>query len=235
MKLISRLILSVICCLSVVTSINAGWFGGANVGAVSVNIDKQITYPVGSASAKQAQYNAAYTGFRGQVIAGYDFWSDRKIGLSIEGDLNYNTGQSTYTINNFFLSNTAQAKESLGYGYALFLLPTYHLSSDAALFLGPGISRTQFQAQSGGDTGGNIGMTGNVTNWLTGFGFKAGTSLKINTKMVLLLTYEYMHFNSMNLTTTEPLTNSLVQTQYTPDSQSIMLGFKYAFGDFVGR
>jgi len=145
-------------------------------------------------------------------------------GIAVEGNVDYYAGQSEYSIQNFFLTNNANASESLDYGFGLYVLPRYHLSPTVTLFAGPGISKTRFETDSGAETGGNIGVTGHYREWLTGWGFKAGTGLAVTTNIDLTLTYQYTNFNSVVFAGVEPLTGSLVRGRYAPYSNTVMIG-----------
>lgn len=221
-----RLATTAISCLLASNLASAGWYAGLNLGPSFVYTKKELFYPLGGPSTKEAQYSPGYVGFHGQLNGGYDFWRENTFGLGIEGDIDYNSGQSKSTINNYFLSFNASTEEKLKTGFGFYLLPAWHLSPDVSVFIGPGVSRTKFRVNSALSTGGNIGISGIFDNWYTGFGLKAGVNFRLINNVDLIMTYQFTDYNNKTLINIEPLSGVNVQGKYSPCYNSVLFGFK---------
>lgn len=206
---------------------HAHWYAGAQLGANFVSVSKKLTYPLVSVSpTTTANYQSAYTGFHGQLFGGRHFVVNEKLGVAIEGDADFFTGSAHYTINNWFRTEGASAKEQLNYGFGLYVLPEYNFNETVHFFAGPGINTTQFAVRSG-TSGGSVGVTGNFNEWLTGFGLKAGVKTHLNEKTALLISYQFNQYGSMTKSGLEPLSGDSLTGQYSPYANSIMIGLQY--------
>jgi opacity protein-like surface antigen len=197
---------------------------GMNNGLGFIATHKKISAPIDGSPTSIREYDAAYVGYHGQLFGGYTFMLKNAWSLALEGDFDFYAGQSQFTIENFYLSNDAQAIEKLRYGYAFFALPQYQLSKDIYVFMGPGVGQSAFDIKSGAQTGGSVGMTGTFHPWLTGWGFKLGTGISVTPRVNITLTYEYFDFEHTTLTAVEPLTAQTIQGRYEPSEQSILVG-----------
>ncbi|KTD25456.1 Uncharacterised protein [Legionella lansingensis] len=156
-------------------NVNAGWYGALNLGINAVNVEKNLTYPIGDPFATSENFHSGYTNFHGQLAAGYGFLLTNQIGLNIEGNADLFTGEAEHTIKNWFFSEPVQTEEKLKYGFSLFALPEYHYNEYVRFFAGPGVSWSKF-AISYENTAGNVGVTGHFDEWLTGWALKAGVA-----------------------------------------------------------
>jgi len=209
----------------------AGYYGDLNLGANFVSTSKQLTYPLGNNALTQSRFTSAYNNFHGQLALGYDYSLRQQWGVALEANADLFTGQSVYNVSNWFFTTPAKATEQFKYGWGLFLLPRYQLNDQAQLFIGPGVTQSQFKINSNSaPTGGNLGFTGQASQWLTGWGFKAGTSLALTSSFDLLLTYQFSNYQTMTRTGMEPLSGSVLKATYRPTVNTVMLGIKYLFG-----
>ncbi|KTD11293.1 outer membrane protein [Legionella jamestowniensis] len=210
---------------------NASWYGGINLGVNTVNVDKKITYPLGDLLITSQDFNSGYTGFHGQLMAGYTFLFTEQLGLSVEGNADLFTGEADHTIDNWFFSTAAQTEEKLKYGFSLFALPEYYYNEKVHFFVGPGISSSKFEINSG-NTAGNVGVTGNYDKWLTGWGLKAGVATALTSNAEILLTYQFTQYEGVSWTNVEPLSGELVSGRYKPQANLFMVGLKMSFPEF---
>lgn len=200
-------------------------YTGLNLGINSVNISKELVYPLEDATPTSSSFQNAYTNFHAQLLLGYDFSLSKQFSTSLEGDADLFTGQSRYIINNWYFTQGVSTKEHLKYGFSFFLIPTYHYNEFVNLFIGPGISLSNFSVTEG-YTAGNVGVSMDIDQWLTGVGLKLGTSTKINNNLQLLLTYQFTQYNSVTRIQTEPLTEETVQGRYKPNVNTVLIGLK---------
>lgn len=206
----------------------AGVYGDLNLGANFVNTSKRLIYPLDISPVSNSKFNASYNNFHGQLALGYDLSLIGQWKLALEGDVDFYTGKSSYTVSNWFSTDTANATEQFNYGWDLFLLPEYQLNEKTQLFVGPGISTSQFNiGNQNAATGGNLGYTGHKSLWLNSWGVKAGASIAITTAFDLLLTYQFMDYKAFTVTSEEPFTLNLVQSRYRPIVNTVMVGLKY--------
>ncbi len=208
----------------------AGVYGALNLGANFVSTSKHLTYPLDTTPFSHYDYTSAYNNFHGQLALGYDIPVQSRFKVAVEGDVELFEGKSNATITNWFSTNSANATEYFNYGWNVFILPEYQLNNFTQLFIGPGVAFSQYHFGSNhAPTGGNLGFTGQNTSWLTGWGFKAGTSLMLQQNIDLLLTYQFMSYPSVTKTAVEPLSASPVRSKYQPTANIAMLGIKYVF------
>lgn len=208
------------------TTAHAQWYGGMGLGINSVAVNKTLHYPIGGALVSTNHYDAAYTGFHGQLFAGKGFQIKNKAGIAIEGDVEWFNGNSEHGINNFFYTTNANAREKLRYGFGLYLLPEFKLNDATKLFVGPGISTTRFSIGSG-ETAGNEGISGQYSQWLDSYGFKGGLRSQLNEQVDVHLTYQYNQFKNSQKSAIEPLSGDTVLGNYRPYGNTIMLGLRY--------
>lgn len=209
------------------SSVFANGYGGLNFGGNTVLTQKLLSYPVSSAREKTAQYDASSRGFHGQLTLGWAFPFNERIAFAVDGNFDYRSGWSQYSIEPFFLSENALAREQLANGFSLFLLTRYALTPESTLFLGPGLTTAQFKVQSKEATAGNVGVTTNQTSWVNGWGLKAGADLYLRASVSLRLTYQYLNLRQVHFTAVEPLTESPVSGEYTPANHSVLIGLIY--------
>lgn len=231
MKLISKFSLFLLTAMLATNPAHSNGFVGINLGAAFVNTNKTLVYPYADPTSytTAAKYTAGYPAFHGQLLGGYDFLIQGQLSLALEGDFDAYANNSNFTVNNYFLTNQAKAEEQLRYGFSLFLLPNYHLSKRIALFLGPGVSTTQFRISSAGATGGDVGITGPANTWLTGWGFKTGAAINLSPQIDLLLSYQFTDYTTTQQLRIEPLSSAALRGQYQPYANSVMLGLIYLF------
>lgn len=148
-----------------------------------------------------------------------------QIALALEGDADLFTGRSKHVINNWFLDESVLAKEKLNYGFSVFALPEYRYNESLRIFAGPGVSRSQFKIYSN-NTAGNVGVTGNFDQWLTGWGVKLGIANQLTANKELLLTYQFTQYNSLDRTGLEPLSGELLRGHYKPEANLFMIGLR---------
>lgn len=212
---------------------NAAWYGGINLGINAVTVDKELLYPLDSATPTSAHYNNSYTNFHGQLTAGYEMSFNDRFRAALEGNADIFTGTAEHTINNWFFSEQVVAKEQLEYGFSLFLLPAYQLNPNTRVFIGPGLSGSQFKISSQ-NTAGNVGVTGNFSDWLMGGGFKAGIASQLTQNTELVLSYQYTAYQNIEWTNAEPLTDEFLRGNYKPSANTVMLGIRMSMPEFRG-
>jgi opacity protein-like surface antigen len=91
-------------------------------------------------------------------------------------------------------------------------------------FIGPGFSQAQWYVNSKAATGGNIGVTGSHSTWLTGWGLKSGVEIVLARHVNLVLTYQYTSFDSVSWSNVEPLSGNSLSARYTPSVNSVLVG-----------
>lgn len=224
------ILMSVACMFSL--DAKAGWYTGVNLGANSVAVSKELAYPLEENEPTKATYHSTYTNFHGQLLAGYDLFLTQKISTALEGNIEVFTGKAQYRVNNWFLSDGANGEEQLQSGFSAFLLPNYHHNSSASFFIGPGISSSKLVTKSGG-TGGNMGVTGNFSKWLTGAGFKAGVATPLTKNTDVVFTYQFMQYNSVLWSSVEPFSEDSLSGRYQPYVNTVMIGFRLHSPEFV--
>ncbi|MCE3046460.1 porin family protein [Legionella sp. 16cNR16C] len=206
----------------------ANWSAALNLGVNAVNIDKDLTYPLGDPFTTSESYRHAYTGFHGQLAVAYDLLFTEKVRIAIEGDADLFTGRARHVINNWFIDESVLAKEKLNYGFSLFALPEYHYNESFRIFAGPGVSRSQFKIDST-NTAGNAGVTGNFEQWLTGISAKVGVANKLSANKELLFTYQFTQYDSVTKSAEEPLSGEFLRGRYKPQANLFMVGLRVAF------
>lgn len=223
-------ILFAIAILSWNTAIAGNLYGGLNLGINSVKIDKSLVYPIGNPPLTSFNYNPGYNNFHGQLFIGDDFTLTEHVNLALQGDADLFTGSTQNTINNWFLTTNARVKEKLKYGFGVFLLPEYQFDERFRVFVGPGFVSSKFSTSSG-VTAGNLGVTGDVNRWLSGWAVKLGTANKIAPHWDFLLTYQYDQYSSFTRTSIEPLTGQALQATYKPRANLFSVGVRYLMDD----
>lgn len=209
------------------TFVHAAPYAGINLGGNFTTIHNHLTYPLESSSPTTANFQNSYNNFHGQVFAGYNFPLKCKFSMAIEANGDYNAGSTNYKINNWFLTSNAQIREKLNYGYGIFLLPKYQYANKINFFIGPGFAQEKFQVESGAATGGDIGVTGSYSKWLSGWGLKSGVEINLTCHANFLLTYQYMSFNSVSWSNVEPLSGESLSARYRPTVNSVMIGIAF--------
>lgn len=210
---------------------NAWWYGGINLGVNAVDIKKDLLYPLDGPEFTTANYRTNYTNAHGQLLWGYQFNLNDKIGTAIEANADAFVGKSEQKINNWFLSNNALAQERFDYGVSLFLLPSYQTNQYTKFFIGPGISGSRFAIKSGA-TAGNIGVSGTFNKWLIGGGLKTGIATKINEHTEVVLSYQYTVYDNVSWENIEPLSEDSLRGHYRPSVNIVMIGIKSLFPEF---
>lgn len=203
-------------------------YAGINLGINTVKTQKDLIYPLEEATPTASNFNNAYTNFHGQLFAGYELTLKPKFSAALEANAELFTGESHYQINNWFFTQGVSTKEQLQYGFSFFLLPAYQLNESVRLFAGPGISPSYFVVKSEG-TAGNVGVSGHFNQWLLGGGLKAGAITRLNDNLDLVLTYQFMQYDSVRRTNIEPLSGETLQGRYKPNVNSVLVGLRYNF------
>ncbi len=206
-------------------SAHAHWYAGANLGINSVTVKKTLSYPITPLPSTTARYQSAYNNIHGQLFWGKVIYSPNKIGIALEAAADWFNDSSNYTIDNFFLTTPARAKEQLKYGFGLYLLPEYHYNNSSRFFVGPGINTSQFSIRSG-YTGGNVGTTGSYTQWLNAWGIKLGIASTLTQNSELMISYQFNQYNSMTKSNIEPLSADILSGRYKPYTNIVMLGLR---------
>ncbi|USQ15329.1 outer membrane beta-barrel protein (plasmid) [Legionella lytica] len=208
----------------------AGVYTGIDLGINTVKVQKELTYPLEEETPTTAHFNNAYTNFHGQLLAGFEVWLKPRFSVALEADAELFTGASRYKINNWFFTQNVATKEQLQYGFSFFLLPAYQINESVRLFVGPGISPSYFVVKSE-ETAGNVGVSGSFNQWLTGGGLKAGAITRLNNNLDLVLTYQFMQYNSVKRTSIEPVSEDSLRGNYKPNVNSVLIGLRYNFSD----
>ncbi|HIE3578440.1 TPA: outer membrane beta-barrel protein [Legionella anisa] len=211
-----------------------GIYSGINLGINTVTIHKDLRYPIEEAIPTSSSFNNAYTNFHGQLLAGYEYLFNAKFSTALEGDADLFTGTSHYKINEWFFNEDVDAKEKLEYGFALFLLPAYQYNEAVRFFAGPGISWSRFAVKTD-NTAGNVGVSANFKQWLTGGGLKAGAITKLNNNLDLLLTYQFTQYNSMERTQIEPLSGDTLRGNYKPNVNTVLIGLRVNMPQLIAK
>lgn len=223
---------------------------GLNVGGNATVITKTLNYTDTSTSVSDK-----YNGMRVQLLVGYNFhvfkgmfpsnndpWILNSDGntynsnainkskmddlyFALEFDGSYNSSQANESINPWFLNYSASVREKQQYNVEIFILPKYQIYSNVILFLGAGVSSGQFSATTTTQTAGNLGISGDVSTWLSGWAGKAGIEVPIMEDVNIVVTYQYTYYNSVSWTRTEPLTGESLTARYQPTVQSFTFGF----------
>ena len=205
-------------------------YTGIDLGINAVKIQKELTYPLEEETPTTAHFNNAYTNFHGQLLAGFEVWLKPRFSVALEADAELFTGASRYKINNWFFTQNVATKEQLQYGFSFFLLPAYQINQSVRLFVGPGISPSYFVVKSE-ETAGNVGVSGSFNQWLTGGGLKAGAITRLNNNLDLVLTYQFMQYNSVKRTSIEPVSEDSLRGNYKPNVNSVLIGLRYNFSN----
>ncbi|MFJ1269331.1 outer membrane protein [Legionella lytica] len=208
----------------------AGGYAGINLGINAVKVQKDLRYPLEEETPTTAHFDNAYTNFHGQLLTGYELFLKPRFSVALEADAELFTGASHYKINNWFFTQNVATKEQFQYGFSFFLLPAYQLNESVRLFVGPGVSPSYFVVKSEA-TAGNIGVSGSFNQWLTGGGLKAGAIARLNSNVDLVLSYQFMQYNSIKRTRIEPVSDDTLQGSYKPNVNSVLLGLRYNFSE----
>lgn len=206
----------------------AGGYVGINLGINAVKVQKDLTYPLEEETPTTSHFNNAYTNFHGQLLAGYELPIKPRFSVALEADAELFTGASHYKINNWFFTQNVSTKEQLQYGFSFFLLPAYQINESVRLFVGPGVSPSYFVVKSE-ETAGNVGVSGDIHQWLTGGGLKAGAITRLNNNLDLVFTYQFMQYNSVKRTHIEPVSDDSLRGSYKPNVNSVLVGLRYNF------
>ncbi|KTD33271.1 OmpA-like transmembrane domain protein [Legionella nautarum] len=202
---------------------HASWYGGVNLGINSTNIKKNLDYPLAGTALTSANYHSGYSGFHGQLFAGYDFDFKEQISVAVEGNADLFTGRALYRINNWSFLANVNAKEKLENGFSIFLLPTYQMNPYVKVFAGPGVSTSRFIINSN-DTAGNEGVSGHFSKWLVGGGLKAGAAASFTENLDLLFTYQFTQYQNASWTNAEPVSGEFLRGHYQPHAHIVMVG-----------
>ncbi|KTD43154.1 outer membrane beta-barrel protein [Legionella parisiensis] len=202
-----------------------GVYSGINLGINTVTVHKDLRYPLEEVIPTSSSFNNAYTNFHGQLLAGYEYPFSAKFTTAIEGDADLFTGKSHYKVNEWFFNENVNAQEKLEYGFSLFLLPAYQCNESVRFFAGPGISWGRFVVKMD-NTAGDVGISTDFKQWLTGGGLKAGAITKLNNNLDLLLTYQFTQYNSTGRTQIEPISGDTLQGDYKPNINTVLIGLR---------
>lgn len=202
------------------------FYTGVNLGINSTTINKNLVYPLAQAPISNFNYNSSYNNFHGRFFIGKEFSVLNRWSLALQGDGALFTGTTKNNISNWFLENEAKAREKLKYGIGLFILPEYQFRDDFKIYAGPGWVYSKLSTTSN-YTAGNLGVTGNFNNWLSGWSIKIGTVNKLSDTCDFLLTYQYDEYNSLTRTRIEPLSENSLRGTYKPRANLFTIGIKY--------
>ena len=214
----------IIACVASVNALGSG-YAGLNLGVNTVTIHKELVYPSGEANPTSSNFNNAYTNFHGQLLAGYEFPVNQRFSTALEANADLFTGESKYQINNWYFNDGVSAKEQFQYGFSFFLLPVYHYNESVSFFAGPGVSRSKFAVDTD-STAGNVGVSADFNQWLTGGGLKVGAITKLNNNLDLLLTYQFTQYNSTARIQVEPISEDSLQGRYKPNVNVVLIGLR---------
>lgn len=242
MKIKERLGILIILFLIPIGFAKAEPYLGLNIGGSLVSINKELSF-VGT----NANASGSYTGFRGQLFLGLNFFLFcdniffhdltkncnplQNLFFSLEGDINYNSGHSANNVNSSILSIDDSAQ--LNYGYDIFVLAKYHFSPDLIWFFGPGISWGKLNANSTVLTDRNLGISGGTNAWITGWSIKAGLQIPFTRCIDLIATYEYSNFGDHTWSRYGTLAEVNVATKYKATVNSLTVGI--VLKDFLNR
>lgn len=200
---------------------------GGNLGISSIQVNKNLTYPLYTASVTTHKFGSNYNAFHSQVFIGKEFNFSRWQ-FAIQGDFDGFTNSAKDSLSNYFLGTPASTIERLNYGFGLFALPEMQINDQVKVFAGPGIVTGHF-IDSSSYTGGISGATGHYSNWLTGWAIKVGMISKFKTNWDLLFTYQYNQYESVTRTAIEPLSAQALQANYRPNINMFSIGTRYMF------
>lgn len=205
---------------------HAQWYVGANIGANAVVIDKTLNYPLHTdAPVSNANYSAGYNNMHVQFVGGKSLAYNQKFGASVEGVVDWFTGITRYTIDNYFITNGASASERLKQGYGIYFLPEYYYSKATKLFVGPGYACNKFTMETG-TTSGNLGVSENFNAWVDAWSIKAGVASHINEQNEVVISYQFNQYKGVGRTHIEPLSQELLTARYRPQANLFMLGWR---------
>ncbi len=200
-------------------------YTGLNLGINTVTIDKSLVYPLGDEAPTSSKFSNAYTNFHGQLLAGYEYPFAAQFSAAIEADADLFAGKSRYKIDEWYFNQNVDAEELLEFGFSLFLLPTYRYNESLRIFAGPGVSTSYFAIKTD-DTAGNVGVSTNSHQWLTGGGVKVGTISKLSDNLDLLFTYQFTQYESVERIQVEPISEETLKGRYKPNVNTVLVGLR---------
>lgn len=221
----SKFSFSMLCASLLSCNASAGIYSGLNLGVNTVTVNKRLFYPLEEMTPTSSSFNNAYTGFRGQIFAGYDYFIKDKFFAQFEANADWITGKSQYTVNRWYFEEGVYAKEQLKYGVSFFLLPAYQYNETTRFFVGPGVSYGYFSVGMR-NSAGNVGVSESFSHWLTGGGLKAGVVTALCQNLDLLLTYQFTQYNTIKRTQIEPLSEDTLRGRYKPNANAVFLGLR---------
>src|SRR5689334_16132781 len=89
----------------------AKFYADVNLGPYFAKTSKDLTYPLTKVPPTQNSFTSSNNDFHGQFALGYNFFKQNKWQFAIEGNVDFYTGKSTATINNWFFTTSANATE----------------------------------------------------------------------------------------------------------------------------
>lgn len=205
---------------------HADIYTGINLGINAITVDKHLTYPLDDSSPSTAHFNSSYTNFHAQILAGYELSIRPQWSTSLEFNADFFTGNAQHKVDHWYFEEGIDAQEKLDYGFSLFLLPAYHYTDRVTFFAGPGVSTSSFIIKAK-NTAGNVGVSENYTQWLTGGGLKIGAATQVTPSIDVLLTYQFTQYESMSRTHIEPLSEEFLHGSYRPYANLMLLGIKW--------
>jgi opacity protein-like surface antigen len=229
---------------------------GMNIGGNITTIAKDINYLNTTSSVSNKYYGArgqlligynfhlrSYTNYDNpDETDGNQDYSDRALNRStranngndddpfyfaVEIDASYNSGEASENISPWYLNNTASIRERQRYNIDIFVLPKYRVLPYMIVFIGPGLTQGLFNADTTSETAGSLGITGDASTWLTGWGVKAGVEIPLQGAVNLVFTYQLSNYKSVTWTRPEPLTGENITGKYMPVVNSVTVGLNF--------
>jgi opacity protein-like surface antigen len=204
---------------------------GAALGYGMTTIEKEVQY-----NDSEFEFSDHYNNVRAQLLLGYNFrnyrrdvlleegMSSSEMFFAVEAGVTYATNDADASIDHWFLDTDAKVTEQLRYQADLFLLVKYAIQPYTLLFAGLGVSAGQFEIKTATQTAGNLGVTGDETTTVSGWGIKAGVEIEICEGISLIAAYQYNRFDSTSFQGPEPLTTDMVIAKYKPTLNAFTLG-----------
>src|SRR3989338_11490561 len=191
--------------ITLTTPAMAGFYAGLLGGGNAVNIDRTLSYPFDFPNPTVANLENSYANFHGQLFGGYKLNLPSQAGLSLQLDGDVFAGSADYSIRNWFFDQHAEAHERIRYGGSVFALYEQGINPSLTLFAGPGFVYNEFSTDFN-PTAGNIGLSLNRNEWLSGAGLKVGVANHLNQMIELLVTWQYNQYQRVTWTGIEPIT-----------------------------
>ena len=215
--------------------LNADYYAGINLSLTNLNVKTKLNYPVDSATSKQADFIEGASGAGIKLIGGYT-WEllPEKWSMSTELNYDYFSLGTEHNVQNWFLGQNINASNKLHQMFGLFALPTYQLSPQTSIFLGPGLVYGNFSIGYD-NSAGDIGVSTNQSSWLSGWALKMGLSTQLTGTWQLNMSYQYTRLTAISITGVEPISADSLMGHYEPIASTVLVGIRYYFVEPSGR